>query len=457
METMGTNDLSLASQKLLRGVFFAVTGNPVLHSKSPSMFNAVFQEQSMEAVYNRIAAVSVEEAMFLFRELGLSGMNVTAPFKHDIISLLDRVEIPAERIDGVNTVVREKGKLKGYNTDYIGVQESFKAGNIDTRGRGCIVLGAGGAGRAAAYGLRREKAEVTIVNRTYPKAAAAAKMFGCRAGKIEDLEVLLKSADILVSTLPADIDIIPAAWLRKEIVVFDANYKKSFLLEKAQKVSCRVIKGEEWLLNQAISAYRYFLGKEPGKAAVETMRGALLSPPAGKPKNIALVGFMGSGKTVTGKLLAAKMGFPFQDIDDLVEAEEGRRIAEIFKTDGEDYFRKIETAILKRELAKETAPGVVYGCGGGVVLDEKNKIILKENALVIWLYSSIPTTLQRLEPGTGKRPLLACPNPGKKAGELLDQRMIHYARAADLIVSSEKSAEAAAERIYEEIAKTFGH
>ena len=446
-----------SNKKLLQSIF-AVTGNPVLHSKSPAMFNAVFREQSIDAVYNRIAAGTAEEALFLFKELGLSGMNVTAPFKHEMTKLLDTVDIPASRIKGINTIVRTKDGLKGCNTDYLGVVNTFKQKDIPLANRKCIVLGAGGAGRAAVYGLVREKVRVTVVNRTYRKALDVAETLGCRAEKIENLEKLLESSDFLISTLPADIDIIPEAWLYrcKHLVVFDANYKKSYLLDKALGVGCRVLKGEEWLLNQAIPAFRYFLGREPGKAATKTMREALSSAPAVKPENIALVGFMGSGKTVTGKRLASRMDFTFKDTDDLIEAAEGRSIPEIFKTDGEAYFREIEKAILKKELGNQTRSRVVYGCGGGVVLDDENKKILKENALVVWLYASIPTTLRRLGPGSGTRPLLDCPNPEEKARELLSRRLIHYAQAADVIISCEKTAAAAAEKIYDEIDKTFG-
>lgn len=433
---------------------FAVTGSPILHSKSPLMFNAVFRHQSMDKYYSysRIAASSAEEAIFLFKELKLTGMNVTAPFKKDIIDQLDTIEIPAARIGGVNTIIRESKGLKGFNTDYIGVMESLKQNNVHIKNKRCIVLGAGGAGGAAIYGLTQEKAEVIILDQDFKRSRDAAENFGGRVEKVENLESLLSSSDILISAIPANADIIPEAWLKKNLVVFDANYKKSFLSEKAQKRGCKVIKGEEWLLNQAVPAYRYFLGTTPNQTAIETMRTSLLPASATKPRNVALVGFMGCGKTAIGKLLAKKMGLVFKDTDDLIEAREGRSIPEIFKTDGEAYFRKVEKAILKQELDNFT--GVVYGCGGGVVLADENKQILKSNALVVWLYSSIEMSLKRIPPGT--RPLLDCPDPEEKARNLLDRRLIHYSRAADLIVSSEKSAEKTAEKIHEEINKTFG-
>jgi shikimate dehydrogenase len=433
---------------------FAVTGSPILHSKSPLMFNAVFQHQSMDKYYSysRVAASSAEEAIFLFKELKLTGMNVTAPFKKDIIDQLDNIEIPAARIGGVNTIIRENNELKGCNTDYIGVVESLKQNNINLKNKRCIVLGAGGAGGAAIYGLTQEEAEVIILDQDFQRSRDAAGNFGGRAEKVESLESWLSSSDILISAIPADANIIHGAWLKKNLVVFDANYKKSILSEKARKRGCKVIKGEEWLLNQAVPAYCYFLGTTPDQTAIEAMRTILLSASATKPRNVALVGFMGCGKTAIGKLLSKKMDLTFKDTDDLIEAREGRSIPEIFKTNGEAYFRKVEKEILTQDLENHT--GVVYGCGGGVVLADENKQILKSNALVVWLYSTIETTLKRIPPGT--RPLLDYPDPEEKAKDLLDRRLIHYSRAADLIVSSEKSAEKTAEKIHEEIIKTFG-
>jgi shikimate dehydrogenase len=432
---------------------FAVTGNPVLHSKSPLMFNGVFRYQGLETSYSytRIAAVSAEEAIFLFNELKLTGMNVTAPFKKEIMAFMNTVEPAAARIGGVNTVIRDSGGLKGCNTDWIGVVEALRQNQIPLNDRRCIVLGAGGAGGAAIYGLTREKADVIILDQDHPKALEAAGIFGGKAEKTANLEKLLSSAQLLISAIPAEADVIPAAWLKRDLVVFDANYKKSFLSEKALSRGCRVIKGQEWLLNQAIPAYRHFLGTSPGNTAVETMKASLSAPPPARPENIALVGFMGCGKTVTGKILAQKLGFRFRDTDALIEAREGRTIPEIFNSSGEPYFRGLEKEVLKGELKSHR--GVVYGCGGGAVLDDENKHLLKSSALVVWLYSSIPTTLKRIVPGT--RPLLDCPDPEAKARELLERRLHHYARAADLIVGSERSAEFTAEKIHAEIGKAF--
>ncbi len=431
----------------------AVTGNPVLHSKSPLIFNTIFFHLSVDAIYGRIAAADAGEAMFLFKELDLTGMNVTAPFKNSIIDHLDSVDPAAIKIGGVNTVVRENNSLKGYNTDHLGVTESLKNRGIEIEGKQCVVLGAGGAGRAAVYGLVKKKGEVTIVNRTYEKAIEVARSFGCKTKKVEMLKSLLKNSYILVSTLSSTIDIIPAEWLQQKLVVFDANYKKSPLSQKAEAKGCAVIKGEEWLLNQAIPAYRHFLGTALGdKDLLNRIRESLLSTPSpGRLKNIALVGFMGSGKSYIGKMLAQKVGFSFIDLDEQLEKKAGRSIPDIFKIEGEAAFRLKEKAILNQELPRHS--GVVYACGGGVVKNEENRKTLKKHSLVIWLYSSIKTSLKRIPQGT--RPLLDCWNPEKKARNMLNARLLPYARAADLIVSSETDAHRVVEKIHEEIDKTF--
>ncbi|MBK8809095.1 MAG: hypothetical protein IPO21_21710 [Bacteroidales bacterium] len=154
---------------------FAVTGNPILHSKSPCMFNNAFESMNLEARYIRIAADSATEAIYLFNKTELSGMNVTAPFKEDIMPFLDIIDDDAQKIGSVNTVVKKDGKLIGYNTDHYGVANSIIEADISLKDINAVVIGAGGAGKAAAFGLVKNGAKVTIVNRTLAKAKAAAQ------------------------------------------------------------------------------------------------------------------------------------------------------------------------------------------------------------------------------------------------------------------------------------------
>ncbi|MBU0759431.1 MAG: shikimate kinase [Candidatus Omnitrophica bacterium] len=160
-------------------------------------------------------------------------------------------------------------------------------------------------------------------------------------------------------------------------------------------------------------------------------------------RNIVLVGFMGTGKTVTGRALAAKLGRKFLELDEIIENKEGISVKEIFERKGEPYFRKIE-----REVVKESAErdGVVISAGGGVIIDEKNLENLKKNALIVCLEASPDVILDRTK-GLGNRPLLNVHDPGKRIKELLEKRA-HYYKKADFSVHTDGlSAEEVADKI----------
>lgn len=323
----------------------AVTGYPVLHSKSPVIFNAAFTDQEKTARYTRLAATSAAEAILLMRRHALAGINVTAPFKKDMISLMDRVDAPVRDIGGVNTVVMENDSLTGYNTDYLGVVDSLRKRKIAVAGRRCVVLGAGGAGRAAAYGLVGEKARVTIVNRTWEKAAAAAQTLGCGAGRIESLRSLVDAADILISTLSAQVQVVEEEFLRDGLVVFDANYRQSPIPAMAARKGCTVITGEEWLLNQAIPAYRLFTAQEPPAGVMEK---AFFSSDRGDTakKNVLLLGTMGRDQAAIGQGLAKELGGRFilsghrDEIRHILEKESGWVIHDpLEKVPGDEFLK----------------------------------------------------------------------------------------------------------------------
>ena len=428
---------------------FAVTGNPVLHSKSPLLFNRSFQGNKEKAVYTRILAESASEAISLFKDIDLSGMNVTSPFKQTILQKLDKTGPAAAAIGAVNTVVKDGGLLKGFNTDHVGVTSSLKGLGLRLQERNCLVLGAGGAGRAAAYGLIQEGANVSLANRTFDKAVQAAKTIGCQAVTLDDLRSLLNKTEIVVSALSPRINPIQKEWLRPSHVVLDANYPHSPLSTMAQTQDCTVIRGEEWLLNQAIPVYKLFTGREADRKSMED---ALSSDFKSKSicENISLIGFMGCGKTTVGQILAKKLGYSFKDIDTVIEEREGKTVSEIFRLKGEQDFRALEKSVLS-EIQQEK--NNVYACGGGIVLDPDNRDTLSRNSLVIWLYVSLESCLQRID--RSSRPLLDTEDRGEKPEVLFQTRIPHYARAADLVVMSKRNPEKTAENIYEEIHQTL--
>ncbi|MBI4303162.1 MAG: shikimate kinase [Chloroflexi bacterium] len=168
--------------------------------------------------------------------------------------------------------------------------------------------------------------------------------------------------------------------------------------------------------------------------------------------NIALIGFMGTGKTAVGQLLARKLGKKFVEMDSLIEQKAGKAIPDIFKQDGEIAFRELEIEVTK-EVSKEKDS--VIACGGGIVLNKINIDRLKEGAIIVYLKAAPGAILKRTAKQAGQRPLLNVDNPTQAIGDLLRFRKPFYERAADIPINTSKlSLEAVVEQI---IAKLREH
>lgn len=427
---------------------FGVTGCPVLHSKSPAVFNSVFA--AGDSFYLRLACSNPGDAIDLFKKMGLKGMNVTSPFKIDIMKYLDHIHEDAAQIGSVNTVVRDEKGLTGYNTDHVGVVLSIAALKLDMSTRKVLVLGAGGAGRAAVYGLVRSGIEVTLVNRTDQKAAEIANEMGCRTGAFSGLEDLVRGHDLIISTVPPGSIEVKPGWLNPDQILFDASYQNSDFESISATAGCRLIHGEDWLYHQALPAYSLFTGTYPPDTVPMKECAWRENPVFRKKSSIALIGFMGSGKTAVGKALAEKLGYSFVDIDQVIEEKSGMNIPAIFRKYGEVYFRKLEHEALIEQVYRRR---IVISFGGGTTSSVENRTIIRDNMISIWLYSSIPVCLSRINSGT--RPLLDCSDPVRKATELFHSRVPEYAQTSDLVVDSEYQIKQAVDVIYDEINKTF--
>ncbi len=240
---------------------FAVFGNPILHSKSPQLFNEAFQAIGMECYYTRIRPQSAASIAMLIKEIPLTGANITAPFKEEIMQHLDLISEDAKRIGAVNTIVNNNGRLEGYNTDHYGVTESLLDAGISLKISNCLVLGGGGAARAAVYGLMNKGANVTICNRTFNKALTIANDFGCELVDWSNFDTSTPF-DVVISTLLPEAE----PWFLEELdfsYLLDASYKDSNASEMALDIGARVIFGEKWLLYQAAEAFKLLTGLEP--------------------------------------------------------------------------------------------------------------------------------------------------------------------------------------------------
>lgn len=443
-------------------MIMAVAGRPVLHSLSPAIFRALFEADGLrtggidaEAAYLRVAARSAGEALSIFRALGMSGMNLTSPFKEEAAALVDELEPDAAALGAVNCLVPlEGGRIIGANTDPRGAMSGLERLGLDLAGRTCVVIGAGGAGKSAARALAAAGARVVVANRTLSRAEDVAARLGCSAAGLEGLAGLAAEAAVVVSALAADGLPDPEAWLPRGVggpVVVDADYRKGRLAAAARSRGLAVVDGTEWLLGQALPAYRLFTGRPAPSVSTESLAGPFeLSRLVASRRKIALIGLMGSGKTTAGRVLARLAGLPFVDADREIEAEAGMTISAIFEGEGESGFRSREARMLDRITSDPG--GAVVSTGGGAPTVGATAAILSDRCLCAWLHVSPARAAARA--GAATRPLLAGKDPEATLAALEVTRRGAYAACAHLVVSSdERESREVAEVIHEEIGR----
>lgn len=424
---------------------YGIVGKPVLHSLSPNIFNNLFEKNKINAKYIRIASTNEKDAVNTIKEVGVAGVNVTMPYKQSIMKYLSCIDPLSENINAVNTITVSAGKrLSGYNTDYYGVIRTLESLHLNIINPKCVVLGAGGAGRTAVYALTESGAEVTVINRTYEKALRLASEFKCKALQLSCLDDALQNVNVLVSTVPSNANILNDISIRPGLIVIDAVYNHSQLSSKAEALRFTYINGKEWLINQAVPVYNLFTGKTVDK---KTIRRLINDAGKNMYQSISLIGFMGTGKTTIGKLLAEKLGYEFIDTDSYIEKFTGKKISEIFSSEGENAFRKYEKSALSKLVKVKRA---VISCGGGLTLDKDNRALLKKHCLNIWLFSTVKSCLERTQPNS--RPLLPVTATLQKADTLYGKRVDGYADASHILFRNKGASKIdTARNIYNEI------
>ncbi|MBA7641813.1 Shikimate dehydrogenase (NADP(+)) [subsurface metagenome] len=266
-----------------------VIGDPIEHTMSPVMHNAVFKELGMDYLYVAFWVKKEElgEAIRGMRALSIRGLNVTIPHKVDVIPFLDELDPLAERIGAVNTIVNDAGVLKGYNTDATGFLQALLEREVEPKGKNVVILGAGGASRAISFILAQRGANLVILNRLLELdwaeelARQISQVFEkeIEALKLdeENLTTVLREADILVNATSVGMSPninetpVPAKLLNSGLVVFDIVYNpiKTKLLREAEAVGAKTIGGLNMLAWQGALAFEQFTGQ---KAPVDLMR-----------------------------------------------------------------------------------------------------------------------------------------------------------------------------------------
>lgn len=233
---------------------FAVFGKPVLHSKSPQLFSHLLRGGDK---YLRIRPQTISDLILTIKLLSIEGASITSPFKEEIIPYLDELSEAASTSEAVNCIRQEEGIIIGHNTDALGVIGAFAEAGINLRNARVLVLGAGGAAKAAVYGLTKIGAKVYISNRTQEKAKALEKKFGTAYIPWES-PGRMPHFDAIVSTLLPDA-IPPYAEQLSFDYLLDAVYKPSKMSYHSIKCGKKVIPGERWLIHQGIAAADFYI------------------------------------------------------------------------------------------------------------------------------------------------------------------------------------------------------
>ena len=285
---------------------YAVIGNPVAHSLSPVMMNAVFQALKIPAVYLALQVDDLAKDLTVLSKLGIRGLSVTIPHKESAYRLAESVDEPAQAMGAVNTLRPRGTRWEGLNTDWIGaiaalsqtmgqfethspgetppfVRENAQSETSATthhsslvthpyfEGKRALVIGAGGVARAVVYGLKHGLAAVTISNRGIERGEALARAFDCRFVPLSELSELKEEAvfDIIVQCTSVglldqeDATSFPGSLFHPGTVVMDTVYRPSLtpFLRKAEAAGCVAVSGVEMLLHQGVAQLQWWFGE----------------------------------------------------------------------------------------------------------------------------------------------------------------------------------------------------
>ncbi len=252
---------------------FGLIGNPISHSKSPSLFKAAYGNS--HHTYSLFETQTVTEAIDLFEREDIAGVNVTSPFKDEVMDFVTLPDRISSILGSANVLIKgeKEGEILSYNTDYYGVRRSVEALLDGPKYKGKVaVIGAGGAGKAAALAMRDMGFEVTILNRSSGKVKEFAGKIGTLYLPLEKLSDSISDSDIIIYALSFLLPGVESMDFRGKII-FEANYLSPSLSWVDNVESATYIDGRYWLYNQAIPAFELFTGEEPNTLEMRKVMG----------------------------------------------------------------------------------------------------------------------------------------------------------------------------------------
>lgn len=387
---------------------YGLLGYPLSHSYSPKI-HSKFGSYSYE-----LFEVPPEKLESFFTDACFSGLNVTLPYKKTVMKYCDELTDCARAVGSVNTIVRtQDGRLIGHNTDYFGFSYMVQSCGLSFSGEKVLVLGSGGASVAVNAVLSALGAIPIIISRT-------------GKNNYHNLE-RHRDAFAIVNATPVGMypnnmeSLIQLDQFPNLSVVIDLIYNpaRTKLLMDAESLSIATVNGLGMLVAQAKESAEWFTGSEIPNSKIQSIQAELTK----ESRNIILVGMPGCGKSTIGKCLAAHMHREFVDLDDVIFKEQGITPAEIIQNHGEEYFRCLETDVIKRYGQKSS---LVISTGGGCVTRQENYPLLHQNSVIIW----VQRDLNQL--ATEDRPL----SIGADLQEMYSLRKPLYAKFSDFVVDN---------------------
>ena len=407
---------------------YGCIGEKLGHSFSKEIHNALADyEYSLKELKR-------EELPEFFKNKDFKAINVTIPYKQDVIPFLDWISDEAKSINAVNTIVNKDGKLYGYNTDFYGLKALIERENVSLKGKKVVILGSGGTSNTAfAVANSLEAISVFKVSRNKKDGYIT----------YEELYEKYNDCEIIINTTPCgmypktgvsavDLDKLP-----KVEAVFDAVYNplKSKLILDSKAKNITATGGLYMLVSQAAYAVEKFIETPVDSNRVEEIFKNLYK----QKMNIALIGMPASGKTSVGNVLSESLNKTFVDSDVEIVKTENKSIPEIFGDSGEAYFRAVEKNVIK-DISMLNSQ--VISTGGGAILNPENIESLKGNSRIYFLDRPLNMLIT-----TSDRPLSSNRADLEKR---YNERYELYKASADVVVDGGKTIREVAKMIEED-------
>lgn len=378
-----------------------------------------------------IREIEKDKLAEFMREHDFNAINVTIPYKQDVIPYLNYISEEAKAINAVNTIVNRDGKLYGYNTDFYGMCALISYAGVSLSGKKVLILGTGGTSKTAKAVAKHLGANqiITVSRRSTDGCVTYEEMYESHT-----------DANVIINTTPVGMypnnDGCPVDITKFDSLsgVIDAIYNplRTKLVRNAKKRGIPAEGGLYMLVAQAVRASEIFLDTTYPEEILNKVYKKILC----EKESIVLIGMPASGKSTVGRILSKQLSRELVDTDHLIVRRVQRVIPEIFKNEGEAKFREYE----RREIAEiAILNGLIIATGGGSILKEENVDNLKQNGRLFF----IDRPPEKLVP-TSDRPLSSDRDAILKR---YNERYDIYCHAADEIIDADNTAQEVAEKI----------